>query len=97
MQPLGKIVKNTVQKKGGVANSIEAANVVETADKVLADVFPDDVKVLMKPLYIKNRTLTISCSSSAVAQELKLNEPQILEGLEKELGEKLVDRIRYFA
>ncbi len=97
MQPLGKIVKQTVQQKGDVAKGVEAANIVETADKVLGEVFDDEVKSMMKPLYIKNRTLTISCSSSTVAQELKLNEPQILGKLEEALGEKLVDRIRYFA
>lgn len=97
MQPLGKIVKKAVGQKGDMARNLEASHVVESAEKVLGDVFSPEVKAMMKPLYVKNRTLTISCSSSSVAQELKLNEPQILEGLEKLLGEKLVDRIRYFA
>lgn len=84
-------------RRAGVAPSIDAARVVTAAEEVLRTIFEPAVAIHMKPLYLKNRTLTVSCDSSTVAQELKLREPDILAALMKKLGSALVDRLRYFS
>lgn len=95
MEPLKKLVNQSVNSE--TAKSVQAAEVVDAASGVIKDIFDEEMLVHMKPLYLKNRTLTISCSGSTVAQELKLHETEMLKKLEEQLGQKLIDRIRYFA
>lgn len=47
------------------------------------------------PLFLKNRTLTISCSTSAVAQTVREHQIAIVDKINAKLGKKEVDRIRY--
>jgi len=96
MHPIKNIVNQSV-KKAGADKSIEAAGVVEAVEKIIEKLFGTEMAKYIKPLYLKNRTLTVSCTNSTVAQELKLQEPEILGQLTDKLGGKLVDRIRYFA
>lgn len=96
MQSMKHLLTQSVQR-AGVATSVDAARVVAAAEEVLHAVFPPTIAARMKPLYLKNRTLTVSCDSSIVAQELKLREPDILAALAKKLGSASVDRLRYFS
>lgn len=96
MEGIRQLVSRAV-RRAGVEPSIDAARVVVAAEEVLATIFEPAIAVRMKPLYLKNRTLTVSCDSSTVAQELKLREPDILAALTKKLGNTLVDRLRYFS
>lgn len=96
MEPIKNLVSQSV-KKAGADKSVEAARVVEITEKIIEKIFGKKMTMHIKPLYLKNRTLTVSCTNSTVAQELKLQEPDILERLTKKLGKNLVDRIRYFA
>jgi predicted nucleic acid-binding Zn ribbon protein len=50
-----------------------------------------------KPLFLKNRTLTITCSTSSIAQEIRLNQQTLVDKINDKLGKKEVDRIRYLA
>ena len=80
-----------------VGKQVDAAMVIEHTNEVLADMFGDELAAEAKPLFLKNRTLTITCTSSAMAQELRLNQPAIVEKINKKLGKDEVDRIRYLA
>lgn len=96
METMKHLLTQSVQR-AGVAASVDAARVVTAAEQVLRAIFTPEVAARMKPLYLKNRTLTVSCDSSIVAQELKLREPDILAALAKKLGSASVDRLRYFS
>ncbi|MEK7532351.1 MAG: DUF721 domain-containing protein [Patescibacteria group bacterium] len=96
MDTIKQLLPRAVQHNG-IAASIDAARVVTTATLVLEDIFDPTIAARMRPLYLKNRTLTINCDSTTVAQELKLRETEILTKLEDRLGAKLIDRIRYFS
>ncbi len=54
----------------------------ETADKI-------------DPLFLKNRTLTVTCANSDIAQELREAQEEIVVRINKMLGRDEVDRIRY--
>ncbi len=96
MEKLHHLITQSV-RRSGVEPSVEAAKIVGEATTTLASLFGADLASHMKPLYIKNRTLTVSCTSSTVAQELKLRETEILDKLNLKLAGRLVDRIRYFS
>ena len=70
------------------------AHLLECAKKSLEAVLGETSKKI-DPLFLKNRTLTVTCGSSALAQEIRLNQAQIVKKINQKLGKKEVDRIRY--
>ena len=95
--PLGDTLKNKMGSGSPLKNQLESTEIVELAQDVLKDIFGEELGMQAKPLFLKNRTLTVSCASSAIAQEIRLNQLDIVEKINKKLGEKQVDRIRYLA
>ncbi|MBD3311720.1 MAG: DUF721 domain-containing protein [Candidatus Magasanikbacteria bacterium] len=95
--PLGKALDNKMNSQNDLKKQVEASQIVEITEKVLKNMFDNDIAKHAKPLFLKNRTLTISCSSSVAAQEIRLNQAKIVKKINKELGKKEVDRIRYLA
>lgn len=95
--PIGDTLKKNVQAKGPLKDQVDASAAVLYAEEVFADLFPSDLAKHAKPLFLKNRTLTVTCSSSALAQEIRLHQGKIVAAINKKLGEKQIDRIRYLA
>ncbi|HBF67649.1 MAG TPA: hypothetical protein DDW36_04475 [Candidatus Magasanikbacteria bacterium] len=94
MESLKKLIPHSI-KKAGIGKQVEAASVVSAAEQALLGFFGPDSQRDVRPLYFKNRTLTVSCRSSTFAQEIKLNEAKILEKINDMAGERAVERIRY--
>jgi len=80
-----------------VWKGVEASLVVDEANKILADMFGPELKKYARALYLKNRTLAITCLSSVAAQEIRLNEQAIVTKLKNKFGQQTVERIRYLA
>ena len=82
--------KGSLSKKSG-----DISLVVENAEEVLVKIFGPDKAKLAKPLFLKNRTLTVTCHNSEIAQEIRLHQQEIVDGLNLKLGKNEVDRVRY--
>ena len=95
--PLGDALKNTIGPKNSLQKQVEASQAVLFAEEVFKEMFSEDLAKHARPLFLKNRTLTVTCSSSALAQEIRLNQNKIVQKINKKLGKKEVDRIRYLA
>ncbi|PIZ95691.1 MAG: hypothetical protein COX80_03855 [Candidatus Magasanikbacteria bacterium CG_4_10_14_0_2_um_filter_33_14] len=92
---LGDTLNSRFNQKGPLKKQLDDSQVVEESKVVLLEMFGEELVKTAIPLFLKNRTLTISCSSSAMAQEIRLNQTQIVEKLNEKLGRNEVDRIRY--
>ena len=66
-----------------------------TVKEVLAEIFDINIAEKMNPLFLKNRTLTISCSNQEIAGHVRENQGKIVKKINVKLGTKEVDRIRY--
>lgn len=75
---------------------VETALLIQAAEKAFQELFGEETKHL-KVLYLKNRTLTITCHSSVVAQEIRLNQAKIIEKLNQRFPGAGIDRIRYLS
>ena len=95
--PLGDALHKKMDSHHPLKKQLEATEVVEIASEVMSAVFGADLAAHAKPLFLKNRTLTVSCASSAIAQEIRLNQAAIVDKINEKLGKKEVDRIRYLA
>lgn len=89
---LSKLSHNTTLKR-----QVETSGVVEVAKEVIDALFGKEVGALVKPLFLKNRTLTVSCGSSTVAQEIRLRQLEIVGKINEKIGKIEVDRVRYLA
>lgn len=95
-----KSVFNILQQKKSESPVLRGALTsitLEEADKILAEMFGPEIKNYAAAAYIKNRTLTIRCQSAAAAQEIKLNETDILAKINKKFGSGTVIKIKYTA
>lgn len=67
--------------KHGLAKQITIAQILEKTRLELARILNDSTNKLAQPLYLKNNILTVRCSHSAVAQEIKINEQELRQRL----------------
>lgn len=91
-------LKNLLWKainKAGIARQVETALVVEKAQIIVDEFLPKKESKLAKILYLKNQILTIACLSSAVAQELKLREQEIIFTLNQYFDKEIVKQLRF--
>jgi predicted nucleic acid-binding Zn ribbon protein len=65
------------------------------AEQVFLELFGIAEAIKVRPLFLKNRTLTVTCSASAIVQEIRLNQAKIVEKINEKIGKNEVDRIRY--
>lgn len=65
------------------------------SEEILKEVLSAEIVVLTRPLFLKNRTLTISCSNSTAAQEISQHQQEIVEKINAKLGKNEIDRVRY--
>lgn len=94
--PIGEALASKKEENSALKQQADAGNVISAAEEVFAELF-EDLASHARPQFLKNRTLTVSCTSSAMAQEIRLNQNKIVKMMNEKLGEKLVDRIRYLA
>ena len=94
MLDLKKILGSQVQKKG-IAKSMEASVVCDKFDEWARNKFGADLGSQVKAVHFKQGTLTISTTSSTLAQEIKLNEDDIKEEVNGILGEKVIKNLAF--
>ncbi len=95
--PLGDALHDKMKGQKALKNQVEASEAVEISEGVFIDLFGEDMAKHAKALFLKNRTLTVSCSSTAMANEIRLNQAQIVDAINEKLKKDEVDRIRYLA
>lgn len=96
MKSLSDLLKQK-SKDSPIWKGVSAALIVEQADKILIDVIGSEVKEYAKASHYKDCTLTFACLSSTIAQEIKLNEKNIIRRINQDFGKNTVKKIRYLA
>ncbi len=95
--PLGDSLLSKLSTNSTLKRQIESSQVVEISKTVIDELLGDSIGTMVKPLFLKNRTLTVSCASSAVAQEIRLRQLEIVAKINEKFDKPEVDRIRYLA
>ena len=92
MISLGSLLQKRVQQSG-FGRQVEAARIIECAKKELVKIFHKDALAYMQPVVVKDRVLQVRVGSSVVAQELRLREKDIVEAVNKTLGQNVINRL----
>lgn len=93
--PLGKTLHEEKKFKTPLKGQVEASQILDCASCVLVEILGKEQAFHVKPLFVKHRTLTITCSNSVVAQEIRNNQNNIIGKINEKLGKKEIDSIRY--
>lgn len=93
--PIGEALFKRLSTKSPLKRQVEASQILDYASDVLSEVFGKEQAYHVKPLFLKNRTLTITCTNSVMAQEIRLHQAEIIEKVNQKIGKKEVDSIRY--
>jgi predicted nucleic acid-binding Zn ribbon protein len=94
-QPLGNLISDSI-KKSGIGKQISDALICEEFQKIVVHILGPAAEHC-HAVYIKDRTLWVAVLSSAVSNELKLYEADILKGLADKLGPEKVTGFRFIA
>ncbi len=94
MEPIKKIISKNI-KKSGLAPKVEASLVVESFSEIIAEVLSPKIAKKVQAMHLKNKTLTIACLSSVLAQEVQLHQKKIINRLNKKFDKTVVDKLRF--
>ena len=92
---LGEALKSRMAHNQPLKQQAQAGALIVAATSVLKDFVGEENMKYVKPLFVKNRTLTLTCSNSALSQEIHLNQAKIVEQINTALGQNVLDRLRY--
>jgi hypothetical protein len=95
--PIGDGLFDKKFEKSPLKRQVEASQILDFAAEVFSDLFGKEQAYHVKPLFLKNRTLTVSCGNLEIAQEIRLNQADIVDKINSKLEKKEVDSIRYLA
>jgi predicted nucleic acid-binding Zn ribbon protein len=90
LTPLGEIV-DKLFRGGGLPFDIQDAKVWQVWDEVVGMLVSNHAK----PLWIKNRLLRVKVCDPIWLQELRFQEEEIREKLNRRLGKQAVDKIEF--
>jgi hypothetical protein len=82
-------------KKAGIKKQLDSAKILADFGEIGSQVFGPEAIKKIKPLYIKDGTLTITCLSSVLAQKLKAQEKRLIWELNRPYHRKIIERLRF--
>lgn len=94
MQSLGQILKKQLPQST-IGKQVTASFVVDKANETIKELFGAGSLKFAQTIYYKDKTIAITCLSSVMAQEIKLNEKKIISTTNTKLGAVAVEKVRY--
>lgn len=82
-------------KKLGIEKQVEAARVLEIFNQLAEEEFGSQIRNQVKPLYLKNKVLTVSVKNSVLASEFQLRQKQIIEKINQRFQKTVVSKLRF--
>jgi len=91
MDKLGSLIPNSL-KKGGADRTVRAAMIASAVEAAVGEVILHAAGKV-KAVSAKNGTVRLRCDSSAIAEDVRLHERDIVESAARTVGEDAVRRI----
>lgn len=94
MESLRSLLRGT-DAPSTVVQAASVSFVVEVADKMIISTLGEDSRPLLRAAYVQNGTLAIICVHPAAAQEIKLQERQLIEKINQRIGKIVVRKVKF--
>lgn len=82
-------------KQAGLRKQVDAINMVETFNGLAPYLLGQKIAQHTQAIYIRNKILTIQCSSSVIMQEVRYREYKIIRALNAKAGQQSIIKLRY--
>jgi hypothetical protein len=92
MKPIHSDIEHFA-RRFGLRKGVEAAAIINATEKVLIQVLPETLKGVIKVTSFNEGVLTLQGPSGSALATLRLYKSAILEGLKKQIGRSVVERI----
>lgn len=92
---LGDALKQRMKQDLPLQRQVETGSLLTLAFTIIGEFVGEQNLKEVKPLFIKNRTFTVTCTNSALCQEIHLNQAKIVQEINTRFGQNVLDRIRY--
>lgn len=79
----------------GLEKQIEIGQVCSLWSDLVIRIYGQNYKDKSKPLYLKNKTLFISCPNSVWANEFQLRQEEISKEINQRLGQQKIEKVRF--
>lgn len=93
MKSFAHILAHGNNSESTILKAVSASLMVETANEILNAFFGSSKSPMAVANYLKNGQLRLTCTSAAVAQEIKLNELRLLALINKKANGPVVKKI----
>lgn len=91
--PLKNLIPHAL-RRNKIAAQVEATLVLKEFNKIAKTVWGEQVMTDFKPLYVKDKILTIAVISAALATEIRLNKNNIINFINESFNQLVIKDIR---
>ena len=94
-EPFQKFIKKAA-KTYGISTELQAAKTCQDFRALIPEFFKStpNAEEYIRPAYFKNKTLVISTSSPAWAQEVIMRKSKIIEEMNRKAGREIINNLR---
>ena len=97
LRALGSLLNRTL-KRHGITNDVTAALAIEVMERAIEARWGKTGKRGIQVRYLRNNAIYFSCTSSVLAQEVRLNEKSLLRAVRDKIGETMkIETIKFVA
>ena len=96
MHSLSNIIGNK-SHHSSLMRGVSGAMAVEEAGRLPICIFGEAARNTCQVMPIKNRVLLIACLSSVLENEIKKREKEIVDSINRKIGESVVEKIRFLS
>ena len=82
-------------RQAGLNKQVDAINIVELFNSSARFLVGEKIARQTQAIYIRNKVLTIQCTSSIIMQEMRYRERHVMRSLNRKTGKESIERIRY--
>lgn len=93
---ISKILPKSIQR-AGISKRVGAVTVIEAFSTIIGDFLSPELAKKVRPLFVRDKVLTIASLSSIASQEVKLKEAELIAKINEKIGKTAVEKIRYSA
>lgn len=94
LNPIGDFLDRAV-KRQGIAKQVEASQVMKEFEAIVVRQFGRKILNQVQAKSLKNQVLSVAVLSSVVANELRINEKEILNKINDKYKKTLVEKLRF--
>ncbi len=91
-------IKDLLQKRIkqiGLAKDVETALIIKEFEKLVKELLGPNIIKKIKPLYMKEKILTVVCLNSIIIQEVNFRKEDLIRKINEEFKEKVIKDIKF--